>query len=150
MNQEKAIDSHRMRTSRLAPNHVLHVTSTCMLLHKLAILYGDLNKDTVLQWHNCIITHLKLEPRWWLVSRSIHRCSSQSLLAVRGVSRRPLVDEATKILDHSTRGSEATDAEREEDPATSVRGLGRILTQLFADLTVDFISVGGRGWSSRH
>lgn len=42
-------------------------------------------------------------------------------------------------LEKFVRRSKAADAQRDEDPATSVRTLGRVLTQLLTDLTVDFI-----------
>ena len=38
-----------------------------------------------------------------------------------------------------TRG-ETTDTQGEQDPSTSMRGLGRVLCELFADLAVDLIS----------
>ena len=76
------------------------------------------------------------------MSGAIHSRSSQSLLAVRGIPRRSLTDEAAEVLDHSSGRSKATDAEREKHPAAGVRGLGRILAQLFAYLTVDLISIG--------
>ena len=37
------------------------------------------------------------------------------------------------------RGSEAADAQRDEDPAPGVGTFRRVLTQLFTDLAVDFI-----------
>lgn len=36
-------------------------------------------------------------------------------------------------------GGEAADAERQQDPSAGVAALGRILSELFADLTVDLI-----------
>lgn len=38
-------------------------------------------------------------------------------------------------------GGEAADAERQQDPPSGVAALGRILSELFADLTVDLVPV---------
>ena len=46
-----------------------------------------------------------------------------------------------EVLDESAARSEAADAEREKYPASGVGRLGRVLSQLFADLTVDLIPV---------
>ena len=43
------------------------------------------------------------------------------------------------MLDELVRRREAADAEREEDPASGVRGLGGVVGQLLADLAVDLV-----------
>ena len=43
------------------------------------------------------------------------------------------------MLDELVRRREAPDAEREEDPASGVRGLRGVVGQLLADLAVDLV-----------
>ena len=74
------------------------------------------------------------------MSHSIQHGPPQPLLTVRGISRRTLTDEATKVLCETRRSSKAANTEGEKNPASSMRGFGGVHTQLFADLTVDLIS----------
>ena len=78
------------------------------------------------------------------MTSAIELCPTQPLLTVGGVTWGPLADEATNVLDQPVTGSKAPHTEGEKDPASGVRGLGRILCQLLADVAVDLIS-GGRG-----
>lgn len=48
-------------------------------------------------------------------------------------------DFEVSYFDKLLRGGEAADTEGQQDPAAGVAALGRILRELFADLTVDLI-----------
>lgn len=48
-------------------------------------------------------------------------------------------DFEVSYFDKLLRGGEAADAQGQQDPAAGVAALGRILRELFADLTVDLV-----------
>ena len=75
-----------------------------------------------------------------MVSGSIVEGPFQSFLAVGRVAGWPVPDEGPEVLDELVGGGEAADAEGQEDPAPGVRGLGRVVGQLLADLTIDFVA----------
>ena len=75
------------------------------------------------------------------MASAIELCPPQPLLTVGGIPWWTFADETPDVLDEAVAGGKAADAEREEDPATSMGGLGRVLSQLLADLTVNLISV---------
>jgi len=83
---------------------------------------------------------LQFEPGRRLVSGAIVESPTQPLLAVGRVTRGPLPNERPKIVDEALRGGEAAHAQRQQNPASSVRRLVRVVGQLFADLAVDFVS----------
>lgn len=85
-------------------------------------------------------SHLQLEPRWRLMAGAVELRAAQALLAVGGVAGWALADEEADVLDETTARRKAPDAEREEDPAAGVRGLGGVLCELLAYLAVDFVS----------
>ena len=68
----------------------------------------------------------------------------EPLLAVGGVARGPLHDEAAEVLVESCGGGKAAHAQGEQHPASGVGRLGGVLSELLADLAVDLISEDGR------
>lgn len=70
--------------------------------------------------------------------------AAQALLTVGCIARWPLADEKANVLDETTARSKAANAEREEDPAAGMRGLGGVLCELLAYLAVDFIPGEGK------
>ena len=82
---------------------------------------------------------LQLQPARRLVPRAVVERPLEPILAVRRVSRWPLPDERSQVIDELLGRSETADAQRQQDPAASVRRLGRIIGQLLAYLTVDLV-----------
>ena len=74
------------------------------------------------------------------MARGIQLCPPEPLLAVRGVSWGALHDEPAQILVESGRGGKIPHAERQKNPTPGMRRLGRVLSELLADLTVDLVS----------
>lgn len=53
------------------------------------------------------------------------------------ISRRPIADEGSQVLDEVVRGREAQDAEAQQDPSAGMARLGRVVHQLLANLTIN-------------
>jgi hypothetical protein len=83
---------------------------------------------------------LELQPAWGLIARPIIEGSLESVLAVRGVTWGTLPYESPQVVDKLFRRRETADAEREENPAPGVGGLGRVVCELLADLAVNFVA----------
>lgn len=81
-----------------------------------------------------------LLPARRLVPGSIVEGPLQSFLAVGCIAGWPIPDKGPEVLDKLVGGREAADAQGQEDPASGVRGLGRVVGQLLADLTIDFVT----------
>lgn len=87
--------------------------------------------------------YLKFQPTGRLVPCSIIERPFESFLAVGRVSGRAVPNERSKELDEPVGRREASDTQRQKDPPASVRRLGRVVRQLFADVTIDFVAEFG-------